>query len=88
VATLSSLGKSLSDTDIEDRGLYLSDQAINQITGKGTAKVGITASVESGQVDYALDYLHPLLDTDDSTAFTQIGMRIADERTIGNLGLA
>lgn len=101
--TLSSLGKSLSDTEIEDRSQHLSDQMVDKVTGtataaagqsienflskKGKAKVGINANVDSGQVDYSLDYLHPLLDTGDSTLFTQIGMRTSDERSIGNLGL-
>ncbi|MFJ7311479.1 ZirU family protein [Pseudomonas sp. NPDC098747] len=102
-STLSSLGQSLSDTEVEDRGQQLTDQAVNRVTGmatssvgqaiegvlnkKGTAKVGISASVESGQVDYSLDYLHPMLETETSTLFSQIGMRTSNEREIGNIGV-
>ena len=102
-STLSTLGESLSDSDIENRGQHISNQAINQASGmatsaasqgvedflnkKGTAKAGISARIESGDVDYSLDYLHPLLESQSGTLFTQGGIRTSNDRTIGNLGV-
>lgn len=102
-STLSSLGESLSDSDVDSHGEQLKDQALGQATGmatsaveqsiegflnkKGTAKIGINANIDEGDVDYSLDYLHPLLETETSTLFTQIGVRTSDERNIGNLGI-
>lgn len=53
----------------------------------GTAKVGIQANVNSGQVGYSLDYLQPLYERDIDIVFAQIGARTFGERNLANVGL-
>lgn len=100
---LSSIGETLSNSDIDSHGQYFADQAKNQVGGmatsaaaqgiesllskKGKAKVGISANVDTGDVDYSIDYLHPLLETEGSTTFGQVGLRTSNEREIGSVGL-
>lgn len=53
----------------------------------GTAKVGIQANVNGGQVGYSLDYLQPLYERDIDIVFAQIGARTFGERNLANIGL-
>lgn len=53
----------------------------------GTAKVGIQANVNGGQVGYSLDYLMPLYKRDIDIVFAQIGARSFGERNLANVGL-
>ena len=53
----------------------------------GTAKVGIQANVNSGQIGYSLDYLQPLYERDEDIVFAQVGARTFAERNLANLGL-
>lgn len=53
----------------------------------GTAKVGIQANVNGGQVGYSLDYLQPLYEREDDIVFAQVGARTFGERNLANVGL-
>ncbi|MBS7560129.1 inverse autotransporter beta domain-containing protein [Pseudomonas sp. RC4D1] len=53
----------------------------------GTAKVGIQANVNGGQVAYSLDYLQPLYEREHDIVFAQIGGRTFGERKLANVGI-
>ncbi|MDF3162511.1 ZirU family protein [Pseudomonas proteolytica] len=77
----------------------LTQRAVGGVTGgasreiekflgaNGTAKVGIQANVNGGQVGYSLDYLQPLYERDIDIVFAQIGARTFGERNLANVGL-
>ena len=77
----------------------LTQRAVGGVTGSasreiekflganGTAKVGIQANVNGGQVGYSLDYLQPLYERDIDIVFAQIGARTFGERNLANVGL-
>ncbi|MHC8346620.1 Ig-like domain-containing protein [Pseudomonas sp. RT6P73] len=53
----------------------------------GRAQVGVQVSTRANSLDLNLDYLHPLLQSNDDILFAQIGSRTFDDRNIANLGL-
>lgn len=89
------LGRSPSEVlsqQLEQQALGAAIGGISQgieglLNNTGKARVGVQASTASHDVNFNLDYLHPLFEDDDSILFGQIGGRSFDERTIGNFGL-
>lgn len=82
-----SAGDMLAQQAASGASAALSQGAEQFLNGFGRAKVNVRASAETNDVDLELDYLHPLLQSNEDILFGQIGYRTFDERNIANVGL-